>query len=94
VQDKSQQRLISIGLVQDKSQQRLIGTVLGASSASKKLVSFTFQWMSCFRQQPVPEFEERDGGRCRPPWLSGPPSLEISLSAAAIAAKIDKLVNR
>ena len=36
---------------------------------------------------------KREGGRCRPPWLSGPPSVEISLSAAAVAAKIDKLVN-
>ena len=37
---------------------------------------------------------KREGGRSRPPWLSGPPSVEISLSAAAVAAKIDKLVNR
>ena len=37
---------------------------------------------------------KREGGRCRPPWLSGPPSVEISLSAAAVAAKIDKLANR
>ena len=37
---------------------------------------------------------KREGGRCRPPWLSGPPSLEISLSAAAVAAKIDECVNR
>ena len=36
---------------------------------------------------------EKKGG-FRPPWLSGPPSLEISLSAAAVAAKIDKLANR
>ena len=47
----------------------------------------------CTHGNRSPERLKREGGRCRQPWLSGPPSVEISLSAAAVAAKIDEWVN-